>query len=157
MIRLFDIFGKIWALPNTLVGLVVGVIGLAFGGSVRLGHNAIVFFNFPLGPGGALTLGNVILTTEPTLDMHVWSYAARRVLPPDNRAPACDLVHLGKHEEAHTYQYQVLGPAFWLVYWIAGIGRQVSALERAADRYGQIGTDWWPWSILKWRRRAGGV
>src|SRR5205085_11456166 len=100
------------------------------------------------GRGGALTLGNVILVTESSLDLMVTAYRARCNAQSRDCRATCGDVHLGKHEEAHTYQYQVLGPAFLLVYWIAGIGRQVSALELAADQYALTGAGWWPWGRL---------
>src|SRR5206468_10563987 len=133
-VRILDVRGKIWTSPNTLLGLLAGAIGLAFGARLRFQHNALVFCRYPFGRGGALVLGNVILVTESSLDVMVTSYRTRCNPPPVECRSTCDDVHLGKHEEAHTYQYQVLGPAFLLVYWIAGIGRQVSALELAADR-----------------------
>jgi len=65
---LLDLAGKIWALPDTAIGLAAGIASLPFGSTISIEHNAIAFNNFPWGPGGALTLGNVILNTEPTLD-----------------------------------------------------------------------------------------
>jgi hypothetical protein len=143
MFALLDVLGKIWTLPNTVIGLVTGTAALCFGATPRLRHNALVFFNCPFLCRGAVTLGNVILTTEPSLDLLVTTYALR-CNSSGQGAAIGDLVHLGKHEEAHTYQYQMLGPFFLPVYCIAGIGRQVSAFEQAADRYARTGAGWWP-------------
>ena len=143
---ILDGLGKIWAFPNTAIGLVAGAACLVLGARLRLQHNALAFFDCPIG-SGAVTLGNIILTTEPSLDLLVPAYLARHKSP-EGRFSDCDFVHLGRHEEAHTYQYQVLGPAFLLVYWIAGIGRTVSALGHAADRYALTGAGWWPWGRL---------
>ena len=142
MFALLDVLGKLWTFPNTMVGLLAGAVSLSFGARPRLCHNAIVFYDCRFVRRGAITLGNVILTTEPSLDLMVTTYALRCNSP--TKSAPYDLVHLGKHEEAHTYQYQTLGPFFLPVYCIAGIGRQVSAFERAADRYAQTGAGWWP-------------
>src|SRR5690606_2528464 len=55
--------GKIWALPNTIIGLVYGGIGHVVGmiagtsPSISFGNNAIQFHNNPLMPS-AMALGN---------------------------------------------------------------------------------------------------
>ena len=64
-------------------------------------------------------------------------------------------VFVGDHEEAHTYQYQVLGIFYAPVYMLSGgfvgpdgytqaIG---NSLENAAQDYGmnKQGQNWWPW------------
>jgi hypothetical protein len=133
--------GKVWALPNTVVGLAVGLASLPFGSTLTFGDNAIVFNNFPIGPGGAITIGNVILNTEPTLDVSVPTYAAMAAGPPYS-----DFVNLGSHESAHTYQYQVLGPLFFPVYLLAGGAFTAnSPFESAADNYARTGSGWLPW------------
>ena len=55
--------GIAWTLPNTALGLIAGVIGIAFGAHahVRARDLAVVFHRWPWGPGGAITLGNTIL------------------------------------------------------------------------------------------------
>src|SRR6478752_1510880 len=73
------VLGVLWTLPNTLLGLVAGAAGLAFGAHVHLRRRelALVFHRMPWGPGGALTLGNVILHTGESLDAPCTTYAHR--------------------------------------------------------------------------------
>ena len=82
-----------------------GKVGYALGlysgnPSIQFGHNGIQFLDNPfMLEGGALTLGNAI------------SYSKEK--PPDSFYAYGDpTVNYGLHEEAHTYQSQVLGPAF---------------------------------------------
>ncbi len=88
---MLDGLGKIWNSPNTLVGLVVGGLGLWFGGRVGIGHNAVEFRDSPLmdrfAPCGAITIGNVIV------------YGSRAY-------------GLAEHERVHTLQGQFAGPAY---------------------------------------------
>src|SRR5690625_3448707 len=71
--------GMAWTLPNTLLGLVLGMAGLALGARPHLdrGELALVFNHWPWGPGGAITFGNVILHTGSSLDVHCMTYAHR--------------------------------------------------------------------------------
>ena len=136
------VLGALWALPWTLVGVLAGVAGLAAGASVRLsrGDRALVFQHFPWGPGGAMTLGNVILATGADLDTACTTYehrAGRCVHPP---------VRLGDHERAHVYQYLLLGPLFVPVYFLCGGISVRNPFERAADFYAMHGRGWWPWA-----------
>ena len=64
---LLDIAGKIWALPNTIVGLIYGGVGYISGlimgtnPSITFGHNAIEFVDNPfVMKNAAITLGNTI-------------------------------------------------------------------------------------------------
>jgi hypothetical protein len=141
---LLDFAGKLWTLPNTFAGLAAGVAGLPFGATFEgfnSQYNGFVFANYPWGPGGAITIGNVILTTTPTLDMLVPTYAAGAAGP-----PYTDLVNLGSHESGHTYQYQALGPFFLPAYLLSGGAfTSKSPFETAADNFGKNGKGWWPW------------
>ncbi len=133
--------GMLWALPNTLVGLLLGAIGMAFGARprVRPGDLACVFHHWPWGPGGAITIGNVILHTGDDLDVACATYAHAAGWGAE---PA---VSLALHERAHVYQYLVLGPLFLPVYLACGgIGAR-NRFERAADRFAATGRGWWPW------------
>jgi RHS repeat-associated protein len=144
-----DILGKIWALPMTIDGLIVGgvltVIGKIAGNdvSVEIANNAITF-NTGLDMGGAITLGNVIIYANVDNDTgEVWNKNSE-VSRYDNPLV---MVNLGQHEEAHTYQYQKYGPSTILVI----IGSAImngglsdiqnfmgySSFERAADDYTQ--------------------
>ncbi|TGG89387.1 hypothetical protein E4656_20015 [Natronospirillum operosum] len=142
-----DVAGKAWASPMTAVGLahggagyIVGNIGYAMGRvedrpEISLGHNAVQFHNNPLmvHPETAVTLGNVI------------SYGSEE--SPENFGVYDDPeVNLGLHEEAHTYQYQVLGVFFLPSYLHQGGIDRNNPYEQAAQEYGKGEGHWWPWS-----------
>ena len=132
--------GALWTSPNTLLGLIAGVAGLPFGARIHCSRRdrAVVFQHWPWGPGGAITFGNVIITTSATLDVCCHTY--------EHRAGRCQhpTVRLGDHERAHVYQYLVLGPLFLPVYLLCGGVSVRNPLERAADHYALHGRDWWP-------------
>jgi len=132
--------GMLWALPNTLVGLLAGSLGLAFGARARWSRRdcALVFHHWPWGPGGAITFGNTILHTGDSLDSACITYeqrAGHREHPP---------IRLGDHERAHVFQYMVLGPLFLPIYLLCGGVSVRNPFERAADRYALTGRGWWP-------------
>jgi hypothetical protein len=137
-----DVAGKLWTAPNTLAGLLVGAAALLAGAHVRLAHNAIVFHSVPLAHR-AFVLGNVIINPMADLD---WRCATYESVARRKRDPHCSLetVHIGKHEEAHTWQYQVLGPFFLPVYALTMVLPSPTPFERAADVYAQTGRGWWP-------------
>ncbi len=98
-----DLVGKVWNLPNTVIGVTVGFVGWAMGGDApTISNNAIVFANNPLAPAGAITLGNAILIGAPTKDNPDWG--PTYVLP--------NGYTVLQHEEQHTYQGQLLGPLY---------------------------------------------
>lgn len=132
----------LWASPITALGLLAGVVGMPFGARLRLRRSdlAVVFQHWPWGPGGAITLGNVILHTGDSLDSPCFTYAhdaGHGDEPP---------ILLADHERAHVYQYMVLGLLFVPLYLICGGISVRNPFERAADRYAQTGRGWWPWS-----------
>ena len=122
--------GKLWTLPNTLIGLLLGLAALPFGARLALGHNAVQFLNYPLGRG-ALTLGNVVLYARCAPGQCGCWYGAPEPL------------HLGLHEEAHTRQYERLGPLFIPVYLLCGGISARNPFEQAANAYA-AGGHWWP-------------
>lgn len=130
--------GVAWASPMSLAGGLAGLALLPFGARLALSDWAIVFHRVPLGPGGALTLGNVILHTGGSLDETALTYACRA-------SGGSDCVRLGDHERAHVYQYMVLGPLFLPLYFLCGGISARNRFEQAADRYAQSGAGWWPW------------
>ena len=140
-LRIAQLLGMIWTLPNTLVGLAVGAVGVMAGGHVhwRQQDLALVFHNLPWGPGGALTLGNVILYTGQDIDSHCFTYEHRAGLRKD------PVIVLSRHERAHVYQYMVLGPLFLPVYAICGGVSHRNRFEQAADYYAVLGRGWFPW------------
>jgi hypothetical protein len=101
MLRGVIALGMCWTLPNSLLGLLAGLIGLAFGARMRWQRRELALvvrrWPWPWGAGGALTLGNVILHTGERLDTSCLTYAHRAgydVDPP---------VSLADHERAHVY------------------------------------------------------
>jgi len=93
----------IWAAPNTLLGLLAGVVVLCLGGRVRFVRGVAEFSGGLLGVlagslprsvrFGAMTLGHVILGVSET------ALAAAR-----------------DHEHVHVRQYQRWGPLFLFAY-----------------------------------------
>jgi hypothetical protein len=130
--RSLDIVGKLWTLPNSMVGMLIGTAALPFGARITLGDNAIRFERLPFGCG-ALALGNVVLYANGALPTD-----CRRGMYGDDR-----LLNLGRHEAAHTFQYQVLGPLFVPVYLLCGGISARNPFERAANDYA-AGGSWWP-------------
>ncbi len=134
--------GVAWASPWTLLGLIAGVAGLPAGAAARISRRdrALVFQRWPWGPGGAMTLGNVIIATGQDLDADCSTY--------EHRAGRCahPAVRLGDHERAHVYQYMLLGPLFVPLYFLCGGVSVRNPFERAADRYAMHGHGWWPWA-----------
>ena len=72
-------FGIVWAVPNTAVGVLAGVVGMAFGARAEWSRRdfALVFHRWPWGPGGAITFGNSILHTGDTLEAECVTYEHR--------------------------------------------------------------------------------
>lgn len=136
-----QLLGAVWTSPNTLVGLLGGLAGLGAGARMhwRRRECALVFERWPWGPGGAITLGNVILHTGDDLGVRCTTYAHRA------GAHGEPLVRLDDHERAHVFQYLVLGPLFLPLYLLCGGVSARNRFERAADRYAASGQGWWPW------------
>ncbi len=133
--------GAVWTSPNTAAGLLLGLIAMPFGARAhwRREDIALVFHRWPWGPGGAMTLGNVILHTGDDLDTTCGTYAHRAGLCIEPDVRLCD------HERAHVLQYMALGPLFLPLYLLSGGISVRNRFERAADRYAQHGRGWWPW------------
>lgn len=134
--------GAVWTAPNTLIGLLLGLAGMPAGARPHWSRRdcALVFHGWPWGPGGALTLGMVILHTGQSLDVLCSTYehqVGRCQHPP---------IRLGDHERAHVFQYLLLGPLFLPAYLLCGGISVRNPFERAADRYALHGHGWWPWS-----------
>ena len=138
LLRSAQILGAVWASPLSLAGAVAGVVALPFGARVKVADAALVFDRVPFGPGGALTLGNVILHTGESLDQSALTYACRA-----HGGNTC--VRLGDHERAHVYQYMALGLLFLPLYFLCGGISHRNRFEQAADRYALTGKGWWPW------------
>jgi hypothetical protein len=140
------VVGGLWTSPNTFLGLLLGSVGLLCGARCTVGEGAVVFMDYPWGPGGALTLGQTILVRRADLDMHCRTYACRAAGVDDERA---QWVRLGDHERAHVYQYLLFGPLFLPLYVICGGISARNPFERAADRYALKLGGWWPWGLTR--------
>lgn len=120
------VIGKLFALPVTLIGLIVGFIG---GPSTRwsIQHNAVCIENYPFGiQGAAMTLGNVIICCG-LLSRVVTTYEENETGV--KQAP----VVLGDHEEEHTRQWERFGVLFAIL-WFAHRGATYkNPYEAAAD------------------------
>ena len=142
-LRLLQLLGAAWTLPNTLAGLLGGLAGMCAGARPYWSGRdaALVFRHYPWGPGGAITLGNVVLHTGPTLDVPCRTYA--------HQAGWCTepVIGLHDHERAHVYQYLVLGPLYLPVYLLCGGVSARNPFERAADVYALTGKGWWPTTL----------
>ncbi len=120
-----DVVGKIWNLPNTLLGLVYGGVGHVVGWMmgtkpyITFGNNAIQFVNNPF-TDGATTLGNVVV------------YQGGKYYSPESIRG--NGYTLGYEEMQHTYQGQALG----LLYFPAHIGLGVSAMI-SSGQYNNLG------------------
>jgi hypothetical protein len=144
-----DLAGKVWAAPMTVFGIVVGAIltGASLitgkGGRITIENNALTFTT-GLNLNGSITFGNSIIHAGG--DVRRWN--SNSALLRYNRAA---YVNLGKHEEAHTYQYQTYGIfmiALLVTSAIAHGGLKASGFhdfmaksgfEHAADDYAQFG------------------
>lgn len=142
LLRAVQCIGIAWALPVSAPGLLAGAAGLAAGARVQLSRRdlAVVFHRFPWGPGGALTLGNVILHTGESLERACNTYAH------DAGHGAESQITLADHERAHVFQAMVLGGLFLPLYVVCGGVSVRNPFERAADRYARTGRGWWPWA-----------
>jgi hypothetical protein len=111
---LLRILGMVWASPYTLLGVLIGTVGLCTGGGARVRGHTVEFYGGGVRwflehlPGGryaiAITFGHTILgQTEAALNIS------------------------RQHELVHVRQYQLWGPLFGpaylfcsLVLWIRG-------------------------------------
>ena len=137
-----DVAGKVWNLPNTIIGLGVGAVTLAadivqstiltaFTGrnhfqniGISFGNNAIQIrtgLDLPGQTDGGLTLGNTIIYNNSSPNQNITS-------------PYTGLtVNLGRHERAHTYQGQKLGPLYLPAMIKNGVASPNNKYERQAD------------------------
>ena len=123
-----SVLGKIWTLPNTLLGLACGAVAVTLGARVQVGRNAIEFLGNPFIAhfgSAAMVLGNTI------------HYAPGR--SPDDvvqRYDRAGFVFLGEHERAHTAQYERWGPFFLFAYaicWLPFVPPRGNRFEHDAD------------------------
>ena len=123
--------GKLWALPNTVIGLGAAGVSYAAGKlagtnpTFTTGNNSIQLLNSPLNIGGrAYTIGNVQV------------YASGRGPERVQRSYSGLIVNVGQHEEGHTVQSQILGPLYLPVIIMGGLRLgNANPLETGADKY----------------------
>jgi hypothetical protein len=88
--------GKLWNAPNTVLGLLWGAVGMAFGARAGFGNNAVQFTNHPFMGDSAVTLGNTVSYGS--------DFGPQTLVLGD--------VAVGAHELQHTLQGQLLGPLY---------------------------------------------
>lgn len=141
--RAKDVAGKVWAAPNTAVGLAYGGAGHLAGVAlhavgiqrdkpiIRRGENAIDFLNNPLGGVGAVTLGNTTTWMgDPKNPTSKWYHPKDYPWTPETQER--DI----RHETAHTRQSEQLGPFYLLSNALGGL----NAVARDRDKDGD--PDW---------------
>jgi len=118
-----DVLGKLWNLPNTIIGLAYGTLGHIIGEvgnilglwdfepEVTLGYNAIQFLNNPL-TQTATVFGNVTLYRGGY-------YTPERRTINGNR--------LGEEEMQHTIQGQILGPLYFAAHVAYGLTGMITS------------------------------
>jgi len=134
-----DIAGKAWALPGTVLGVAIGApLTLLSGGRITFENNAINFIT-NLNLGGAITFGNTVIYTLGGKGPKDYEYLYGSL----------SKIMYGLHEEGHTYQWQLLGPLFPIVYLFSGGWWKPSWLEYAANEYAKRGGEGSVWSSKK--------
>jgi hypothetical protein len=119
-----DVIGKIWNIPNDIIGLGVALAsGAQFDG---FGNNGIQFTGANLSSNvEAITFGNVQVYNN--------GYAPGDYLPSGYTAGVS--TYIGYHEQGHTYQYQILGPLFLPLYGLGALVPGGNAFEHGADNW----------------------
>ena len=122
----------LWASPNTLLGLALGVLGVPFGARMHLAEGTLQVLRYPFlkpFPACAVTFGHCVLY--------------RRGTGPDDPARRHDRQgwqRIGDHERAHVRQYERWGPFFLLVYLVSALRPGIHWMERQADDWaGRLG------------------
>jgi RHS repeat-associated protein len=130
---LLDAVGKAWTLSNTEMGIIAAELSYVAGKikgtspSFQIRNNAIQLLNSPINVDNrAYTLGNV--------QIYGLGDGPNEVGPSYTNS----IVNMGRHEEGHTLQAQILGP-YYLPTWVIGRAfggdSQGNPLESGADNY----------------------
>ncbi|MFZ4506586.1 MAG: hypothetical protein ACOYON_02675 [Fimbriimonas sp.] len=120
---LIRLVGRIWASPVTLIGLVLGGLGLVTGGSVRAVEGVLEFhggwvttlLRAPFVRAYAMTLGNVILGVD-----------------------AEQLDRWRMHEHGHVRQAELWGPLFLPAYGVASVAAWLRGGHYYRDNWFEI-------------------
>ena len=112
--KILKVLGVLWALPYTLIGLTIGLIGLCSGGRAQIRRSVIEFY------GGFVTW---FVTHLPLGDLTMAFTLGHTVL--GRSATALDVAR--DHELVHVRQFErwgpFMGPAYLLsslVLWLMG-------------------------------------
>ena len=98
----------VWALPYTLLGLCIGILGLATGGRVRVRSSVVEFH------GGAVKVFVSLLPPKPSAMAITFGHTIL-----GQTAAALDIAH--GHEMIHVRQYERWGPLFGPAYLLASL------------------------------------
>jgi hypothetical protein len=144
------ILRRLWALPNTLIGLIYGILGLVLGAKVHWAGDVGIlrFTDVPKSIlGTAMSLGHVQLFSAGYFKTFGGDYTPNRFG-----------VSVVAEETLHTRQAEVLGPFYLLFY---GLGLIISLIttrtthhnnfmEKAPER----GAGLWPWETKDSQKTA---
>lgn len=116
-LKLSRIAGYVWASPNTLFGIIAGLVVLACGGRVRAVQGTLEF------SGGRL--GSLVSSAPPFLSFSAITFG-HVILG----ASAVALEVVREHEHVHVAQYEIWGPFLLPAYigsslWQLARGRRV--------------------------------
>lgn len=131
--RAKDVAGKVWAAPNTAIGLAYGLAGTAVGAAmgtnpkIRRGENGIDFVNNPLAGLGAITLGNTTSWGQDPKDPRSFWYTDQEPWTPEREAQNF------RHEAAHTRQSEQLGPLYLPANIIGGVSSVIAGKPKDGD------------------------
>lgn len=138
-----NILKKIWALPNTLLGLLFGGVGLLMGAKAHWAADVGVlrFTDMPRKLlRSAMSLGHVQLFSIGCFTTLGGDLTPNRMGTP-----------IATEETLHTRQAEVLGP-FYLLFYLAGLIISLVTTRSTHDnnfmeKAPECGAGLWPWDI----------
>lgn len=102
-----ELIGRVWSLPNTIIGFLYGSLSLPFGASLHFVDGVMQFRNMPSGlMGSAMSLGDVNL------------FGVGHPPSSDNNMGLG--VSVGMEERLHSIQARILGPLYLPAHIAAG-------------------------------------
>ena len=132
------LFRYLWAIPYTLLGLLLGGVAVLLGGTARRHHGVIEIYGGRAGAAvarlprlfgfSAMTLGHVILAVDRSA-----------------------LAQLRRHEHVHVRQYERWGPLFLPAYLLSSLLQ----LLRGRNPYRENHFERQAYALAPARRRAG--
>jgi len=140
MVAAIRLFRYLWAVPYTLVGLLLGGVAVLLGATLRRHHGVIEVYGGRAGAAiaqlpralgfSAMTLGHVILAVDRSA-----------------------LAQLRRHEHVHVRQYERWGPLFLPAYLLSS----VLQLLRGRNPYRENHFERQAYALAPGRRRAPGA